>query len=452
MAKLSGASIRFVLKKNRLNRLGEYPIYIVVCFGGRVEKATGVSCSERNWDARLEMVKRSQPNAPVLNKMLQDIKGKVISRKNEFEYNGRVYTPSMLLEDSVIDFSAKDNLFKSLMDSLIAERRLKFKTANRYKYAFNKISEYLGRKNFIIDELNLGFVKDFLKWLNVGDGTKRDICSSIASIWNYAIDKKITDGSDYPFNEFKFATKLKNGVRDYFLDRSHIVRLKEYWLNLVCTRNGELWHYNDGAFDRLHKRYSKEFGILWFLLCYKLNGSAPIEIAFLKATNCSRVQINGEDYWAIDFKRQKTGTDVAVRWKRDLFSIIALEHFMGFSSNGFVYPIMREKNVSDVQMQRSCNKASELAIKAVREAFEEINAEIIKENVEKGIEQPLVEVDKVVMYTARHSLSNHLLSSKDVSVRELAGILSRSPNTISVYINSLLKNKEIADISTNMAI
>lgn len=40
MAKLSSASIRLVMKKNRMNRNGEYPIYLVVCFSGRVEKAT----------------------------------------------------------------------------------------------------------------------------------------------------------------------------------------------------------------------------------------------------------------------------------------------------------------------------------------------------------------------------------------------------------------------------
>ena len=163
MAKLGSASIRLVLKKNRMNRLGEYPIYIVVCFGGRLEKATGVSCLLKNWDSRLEVIKKQQPNAPVLNKMLQDIKGRVISRKNEYEYNGRAYTPSMLLDDCQIDFCAKSNVYKSLMDSLVEERRLKFKTVCKYNYAYKKLCEYIGRKDFIIDELNLGFIKDFVK-------------------------------------------------------------------------------------------------------------------------------------------------------------------------------------------------------------------------------------------------------------------------------------------------
>ena len=74
MAKLSSASIRLVQKMNRQNKNGEYPIYIVVCFKGRLEKATGVSCLPRYWDAKREVIKSSAPNAPVLNKMIQDIK------------------------------------------------------------------------------------------------------------------------------------------------------------------------------------------------------------------------------------------------------------------------------------------------------------------------------------------------------------------------------------------
>lgn len=454
MAKLQSASVRLVQKMNRKTKNGENPIYVVVCFKGRKEKACGISCLPRHWDARRELIKAQCPNAPILNKMLNDIKQRVIDKRNEYELNGRAYTPSMLLDESVIDFSAKSNVFKSLMDSLVSERRLKYKTKAKYAYAYSKLCEYIGRDDFIVDELNLGFIKDFCKWLSngIGDGTIRSVLSCISSVWNYGISRKLTDGSEYPFNEFKFTRKYKDNGRDYFLDVSHIVRLKEYWLDLCVVRNGGMWHYKDGALDRLMKRSSKEFGILWFLLCYKLNGSAPIEIGHLKCENCRRMSINGEDYWCIDFKRQKTDTDVRVRWKRDLFSIIGLEHFMGFSSNGYVYPIVGEKNVSDIQIQRSISKASENAIKWVRKAFQDINGDIIRENVEKGLEQPLIECDKVVMYTARHSLANHLLNSPNVSVRELASILSRSPNTISCYVHQLTNNDEIANVSDNMAI
>lgn len=451
MAKLGSASIRLVQKLNRKNKVGEYPIYIVVCWHGRVEKSTSVSCLQKYWDCDREVIKRSCPNAPVLNKMLSDVKQRCINRKNEFEYQGRVYTASMLLDDIVVDLSPVSNIFKDIMERLIDDRRLRYKTQCKYRYAYGKICEFLGKDDFIVDELNLGFIKDFLKWLNVGEGTKRDICSVIASVWNYAIDKKLSDGSEYPFREYKFTQKLKNGERDYFLDKSHIIRLKEYWLDLCVNRDGKRWSYKDGVLDRLHKRSSKEFGILWFLLMYKLNGSAPIEIAYLKSDSCRSIEIAGERYWAIDFKRQKTSVDVHVRWKRDMFCIIALEHYLGYCKD-FVYPIIGEKNIDDIQMQRACNKASESAIKWVRMAFKDINDEIIRENVNNGLHQPLIECEKVVMYTARHSFACHYLSMPNASVSGLASLLSRSPNTIATYIHQLTKDVDIAEEVSNMPI
>lgn len=55
MAKVKSATVRLVLKKCRAN------------------KSTGIACKPGNWDLRRECVKNCS-NAPVLNKMLLDIK------------------------------------------------------------------------------------------------------------------------------------------------------------------------------------------------------------------------------------------------------------------------------------------------------------------------------------------------------------------------------------------
>ena len=443
MVKLSTASVRLVQKKNRMNKVGEYPIYIVVCFGGRVEKATGVSCLERHWDSRREVIKAACPNSAVLNKMLSDIKQKVIDRKNDFEYNGRIYTPSMLLEDCKVDYNGKSNIYIDVMNKLMSDRRLQTNTRNKYKYAYKKLVEYIGRKDFIIDELNVGFVKDFCKWLSVGDSTKRDICSCIASIWNYGIDRKLVNADEYPFNEFKFTQKYKDGIRDYCIDLINIKKLKEYFLDMIIERNGGLWHYRDGALDRLHKRTSKEWGICWFLACFYMNGSAPTDVARLRTSDCSRIMIDGVDYWKVEFKRKKTDTVVNVRLKRDIFSVILLEHFLGFSSDGYVYPVIGDAEGDAIQ--RRVKKYGNIAIKWVREAFSVINEETIRSNVSNGLEEPLVDVNKVVLYTARHSFASAYLNSEGATVRGAASLLSRSANTISVYIHALQNDKDIAE-------
>lgn len=348
-----------------------------------------------------------------------------------------------LLEDCKVEYNGKSNIYIDVMNKLISDRRLQTSTVNRYKYGYKKLCEYIGRNDFIIDELNVGFIKDFCRWLDVSDCTKRDICAGIASVWNYGIDKKLVDAGEYPFNEFKFTQKFKDGVRDYCIDLINIKKLKEYWLNLIIERNGGLWHYRDGALDRLHKRTSKEWGICWFLACFYLNGSAPTDIARLKVSDCSRIMIDGVDYWKVEFKRKKTDTVVNVRLKRDMFSIILLEHFLGFSTDGYVYPVIGDAEGDAIQ--RRVKKYGEIAIKWVREAFNEINEETIRSNVNNGLEEPLVACEKVVLYTARHSFASAYLNSEGATVRGAASLLSRSANTISTYIHALQNDKEIAD-------
>lgn len=452
MAKLSSASIRLVQKMNRMNKNFEYPIYIVVCWKGRVEKSTGVSCLSKDWDSKREVVKRSCANSVVLNKMLYDMKNRVISRKNDFEFHEKVYTANMLLEDYRIDFNGNSNIFKDVMKRLLDERKLSDKTRYSYEYCHRKLSEYCGKDDFIVDEVNLGFVKGFLSWLDVGDETKRGLCGNIASVWNYSIGKGLVDGKDYPFREWKFTQKLKPKGRDYFLDKSHIRKLMDYWLDLVIERNGNLWHYKDGAYERLMNRNSKEFGILWFLLMYKLNGSAPIEITKLKVGDCKRISINGEDYWAIDFKRKKSGTQVQVRWKRDMFCVIGLEHFMGRSVNGYIYPIRMKDTVDDYKMMKDSWHCSENAIKWVRKAFKDINEATIRKNVLEGCNEPLVECERVVMYTARHSFACHYLNSEGSTIAGLATLMARSPNTIAQYVHQLTNDEEIASMVESMVI
>ncbi len=452
--KVTSATVRLVLKKNKVNKNGEHPIHVVVCFSGRHEKSTGVSCQEKHWDSRRECIKASAPNAPVLNKMILDVKQRILDRKNEYEYAGKRYTPQMLLENSVVDLRAKDNDFWNICQRLINERRLKNGTISGYTFTHKKLKEYLGR-DFVLDELRMGVVKDFGVWLEkegIKINTIKRVMGCIAAAWNFAINRKLVKEDDYPFREFSYSGVYHEVFRDYFLEKSHIVRLRDYWLDLVIERNGKMWHYKEGAEEKLHQRWSKEWGILWFLLCYLFNGSSPIDVVLLRPEQCKRISIDGEDYWSINTKRRKTSRDVHIRLKRDLLTIIGLEHFLGLAGH-FLYPVLYYDPARDDQYYiEQSHKASLKAIKWVREAFSAINSDIARDNATEHKNEPLVDVQRVIMYTARHSLANHLLNSPGVSVRELASILSRSPNTISTYIHELSKDKEIAEVTSNMAI
>lgn len=453
--KVTSATVRLCLKKSRASKSGEYPIYLVVCYHGRVEKSTGISCAIQFWDNGREMVKAKCPNAPVLNKMLNDIKQRVIERRTSLELNGRGYTAQMLIESLSQPKEMGKNDYRGVYLRLIEERRLKSGTVRKYDMVYRKLCKFMKRESFMVDELSLPVVKDLCSWME-RDGIKansiKSILCCIASVWNYAISRKICDKDGYPFDEFKYTQKYKEIARDYYLEEDHIIRLKEYWLNMVVERNGRMWHYKEGALERLRKRYSAEFGILWFLMSYKCNGSAPIELALLRPIDCKRVTINNEDYWAIDIKRKKTGRDVHIRLKRDLFIIIGLEHFLGFSSH-FVYPIVNwYEGCSDKYMIEQSHKSSLKAIKHVRKAFEMINMDIARDNARNHVTEPVIDVNRLVFYTQRHSFAQHYLNRPNATVNGLASLMARSANTIATYLAQLKRDEDIADMVDGMPI
>lgn len=454
MARTSSATVRLVQKMNRQMKDGTYPIYIVVCFGGRVEKATGVSCLPKYWDAKRQEIKRGCPNAPVLNKMLSDVKQRILDKKNDLEYNNRKYTPGMLMENSVTDRHA-EGTYWDICQRLMNERRLKDGTYRSYLYTYRKLCEYLNRKEFIVEELNLGVVKDFSLWLEksgIKINTIKRVLSCIAAAWNYAISRKLADGTGYPFSEFKYTSIYKECPRDYYLEESHIRRLRDYWYDMVIVRDGNRWHYRPGAEERLMQRWTAEFGILWFLMMYKMNGSSPADVLLLRPEQCKMISVNGQDYWSIDTRRKKTARNVHIRMKRDLLAIIGLEHFLG-NSGHFIYPALYWKEgASDKELLEQSHHVSWKAIKHVREAFERINEYIAKDNVDKAVREPVIDVQRVVMYTARHSFAQHYLSKPGATVNGLASLMARSPNTIATYIKQLTRDEEIVEMVDDLVI
>ena len=450
MTKVSSATVRLVLKKLKANSLGENPIYLSVCFNGRKEKSTGVFISQKYWNAQREEIRKNCPNAPVLNKMINEMKQRVIDRRNRFEYDGKKYTASMLLEDSVQDLSASSNVYKNIYKEYVAKMGLNDNSIRLYDYNFRILKNYFGREDFLINDITLSEVKKLIKSLGLSDNSIRGICGRIASVWNYAVNKGLVDASDYPFRDWKYSQKYKKGNRTYYIDSVNLRKIYDYFVCHYLNVNGELFSYRDGVEDRLMKRSSREFCLLFFLMLYRLNGSAPVDAALLRCDNCSRVLIDGIDYWKVEFKRKKTGIPVVCLLKRDMLTMVGFEKFMGLS-NGYIYPVIKD-GMSEKQITNAVAKFCLEANKHLREVCECINGNTIRRNVKKGLEEPLIDVEKVSLYSARHSFANSYLSQPGASVHGLASLMARSPDTISTYIHQLQGDKEVADAVKDLPI
>lgn len=444
MTKVSSATVRLVLKKVKVNGLGENPIYLSVCFNGRRERSTGVFILERYWNSLREEIRKSCPNAPVLNKMINEMKQRVIDKRNRFEYEGRKYTASMLLEEDIIqDLSASSNVYRNIYKDYVSKMGLSDNSIRLYDYNYRVLKDYFGRDDFLINDITLSEIKKLIKSLGLSDNSIRGICGRIASVYNYAIDRGIVDVKDYPFKDWKYSQKYKKDNRTYYLDAYNLVNLREYFISHYLKVTGELFSYRDGVEDRLLKRSSREFILLFFLMLFRFNGSSPVDIALLRAENCSRVIIDGQDYWRIEFKRKKTGIGVICLLKRDILTMVGFEHYLGRCS-GYIYPILKD-GMNDRQITNAVSKFCYGANRVLRDICREVNELTIRRNVKKGLQNVLIDIERVSLYTARHSFANSYLSKPGASIHGLASLMARSPDTISTYIHQLQGDKDIVD-------
>ena len=452
MARLSSASIRLVQKMNRVNKYGEYPIYIVICWKGRVEKSTGVSCLSRHWDAKRQEIKNSCPNAPILNKTISDIKKRCIDRKNEFEFNQKRYTCSMLLDDDIIiDLSANENEYKVIYRNYLLDMGSSGNTIKLYDYTFRVLKEYFGKDDFLINDITLASIKKMVNGLKLGDNSIRGILGRIAAVYHYAIRKGIIEAEDYPFKEWGYNKRFKKEKRMYYLDSVNLYKLRDYFINHCLDVSGELYSYREGIEESLMKRSSSEFCLMLFFACFLMNGSSPIDVALLRGDNCSRVVIDGKDYWKVELKRKKTDVPVVCLLERNILTMVCFEHYLGRCNGGYIYPILRE-GMSDKQISNAMAKVCGYASSKLKGICSEINEATIKGNVEKCLDEPLIEVDEVSLYTARHTLANLYLSRPGANIAALATLLGRSPDTISVYVHRLQSDKEIANATRGLLI
>ena len=131
--------------------------------------------------------------------------------------------------------------------------------------------------------------------------------------------------------------------------------------------------------------------------------------------------------------------------KRDILCNVCFERYLGFAHlrGNYIYPILRD-GMSEKQIINAVAKFTGYASKGLKEVCQEINESTIKNNVEKGIEEPLIDVDKMTLYVARHTKANDYLSHSGATLHALATLMGRSPNSLATYVHQIRGDRDLA--------
>lgn len=442
--KTSQATINFYLKTSKKLSDGSHPIMLRVCFKGFKDVSTHYSCTLRHWDKKNQCIKKGYPNFVIANYELNKLKSSIIARRDEYIRLGIDYTPAMLLKADTSK-GVTSNVVESLIRSYIVEKELRGSTVTGWKSTINIINEF--HPSLIISEVDEGWCKRYANWLRsergLSEGSTRTRLGHIAAIYRYACGKGLCDMGRYPFRDWSYTQKFKLAQKIQFIHRDAIDIMKDYFLSKVISIDGERFGYIDDGYIDYQNRL---FVIYFWLLGYLLQGLSPIDICLLKKSDFVVKNVNGEDWWCIDTKRQKTSVSVKVRVKKDsIYSQVMIGRLMMTPGEWFL-PIMHglSTDIDDVKAKTRVRSIFSYWLNPkLKDWWHELNDVIIKKNVEEGLSIPLID-EGCTFYSYRHSFSQTYLQSGG-NVLSLATLLGRSINSISTYVQQLSEEDDLIE-------
>jgi site-specific recombinase XerD len=252
---MQAASVKLLLKNNKQNSLGKYPIYLRITANRKTSfVSTGFYIEKNQWDERSESVKQSHKEHEHINTSILNQKKQYLDEILQAAIDKKFKSASQIKQ--VIADELR-NIFK-FSDKLQSEAvgRRSASTIKNYKKHLKKLQDYYGNKDLLFDHITPDFLRAFEAWLRSHVKTREGsdpnnyiaaIMRTVRSHFNEALSRGITN--NYPFGKNRYQLPDETPGNKDFLS---LVELKK-------------WH--DFAFETSHDVYSQVS--LYFLFgCY----------------------------------------------------------------------------------------------------------------------------------------------------------------------------------------
>ena len=440
--KTNSAVVKLYLRVSKKLSDGASPIMLKVSWKGAKELSTGFSCTVKYWDNKRECVKKGYPNYAAINAAITKKKMGVIARRDAYELSCVAYTPSMLLADeevTVVKPSSLNELIKRHTAALSPT------TCKTWKSFHTDFLAYLNESDIDVVTITLDTIKGYAKYLEdkkLAESTIKMTLAKLAAILKFAVEEGILKES--PFKRWNYGKKYKLQSSDVYVHHRSIEVMKEMFLNEVIQTNGNSWTYKDDSFEKMADRRSEIFPRYFWLLGLLFAGLAPIDLCQLKLKDFKPKTIDGENYYCIDVKRQKTGMDVNLRIKvNTMYSNVMIRTLLMVRKGEYFLPILDGVEDDRLKIYKKVSNWLSNHTKNLREWTREVNDEIIRRNVENREGIPLIP-ENITWYSYRHSFAQMYLA-KGGNVLNLATLLGRSMDTISTYVKQLSRDSDLVD-------
>lgn len=459
-------SIKAVLYKSKTLSNGEHPILLRVCYNGKRQyKSLGISCSPKDWDdSAKDNVKKSHPQAKLLNRTIQTELNKAHKQYLEYENSDKQYSAKTIIEGITKDAPSTKTLYE-LFDERIAYFRSvdSNNTADGYATLKSAFKRYLNNKDVELFSIDEEWVTKFEMWLRKSykDTSIKKFFDCFKAAMNHAVKKKYLEKS--PLDGYEHVKKLNLKTKKRALSIAEITKLTKYYYDSY----GWLGHKSKPVEEKCKKHYwnkkfrrrgttkltpidAEQLSLALFLCSYYFQGLALVDMAKLKWKDLKEVKIRDErkfaydsaskgyDYavenqefvecYQIDIARSKTGKPVTIVVETGIV-IPYLNPFISEDVDDdefeetYVFPIYSELDDTEKKKYGRMKYAIYLV---------NVNLKRIGDSLD---------IPDMTFYAARHSYASNLYHA-DVPTSLIAQNMGRSPAEIETY----LKNFEQAKI------
>jgi len=205
------ATIRAVIRRKK-NRAGQFPIAIRITKDRKSTFLnTGQYIDEKFWDEKNRNVRKSHPNAKVLNNFIigkvAEANDKVLKSEMKPEYETVAEIRNKIIEKKGFDFFTVADMHLHNL-----KNRNKHHQYDTEFGRLKKFKEFLGKDSLPFNKLNVTVLKKFethlLHHKNLSPRTVVNYLILIRTIYNLAISESITDRGLYPFGKGKMAIRI----------------------------------------------------------------------------------------------------------------------------------------------------------------------------------------------------------------------------------------------------
>lgn len=470
--KVEKATIKLVLRTNKVLSNGNHPIMIRVNWGGkRAEKSTGYSCKKSEWNEKTSLLKERKggiDNAFQINVVLSEKIKKAESIRNDYILKGKPYSAAEIINR--LDEETIDNKLSVELHDFNLEyqnrKHLKLETIGSVNNSIKCFCRFMGKSSIFLTEVTKTDVEAFGRWMKK-EGYKVNTIivtlRNIAALFSFAVECSIIEES--PFKNFTISKKYRQETHTQPIGKNTMVLFKRFYLEYVSKLGGEDIIRKDAM-----RLSSKIFAMNVFLISYELQGLAMVDMAYLtnKEVNQIKYSYDGEGYIIIETHRSKTGKEVRIVLESTPFNYVLFVPYLDYmEQNDYLLPIFRKVDDTDKKKLNRIRYATEWVNRKLHghgecggykpyggiwREFNQWLLTLTEDNIidlkngvvvnKENVSSYLIN-EKTTFYAARHTFASNFINSEGATAGELATLLGRNVSGIDRYIKEL---KTVHDI------